>query len=121
MQNETEKHGSKRDPNFQYGTTSVGVALSVLIVTLLVTMISLVLTHRAIQSRYFVERNRSQNEDERRLLESTTPEEDNSTRQVNSISEAADILVTATANAADSAVDNEKTRKVEVGKITNFT
>ena len=76
-QHETNPHGDKADPNFQYGTTSVAVALSVLIVTLVVIIVSLVLTHRAKQSNYPIDEGRlGRNDDNRRLLESPTPEEE---------------------------------------------
>ena len=87
----------------------MAVALTVLIITLLVIIVSLVLTHRAVQSNnYLSDRNaRNANEDERRLLESPTPEEEaeslvNDIRQFNSISQAADKLLTVTASAAES-------------------
>ena len=80
-----------------------------LIITLLVIVVSLVLTHRAVQSNnYLIDRNaRQQNDDERRLLESPTPEEEaeslvNDTRQFNSITQAAEKLISVTASAADS-------------------
>ena len=69
----------------------------------------MVLTHRTVQSNnYLIDRNaRHQNDDERRLLESSTPEEEaesllNDTRQFNSISQAAEKLISVTATAADS-------------------
>ena len=121
LQNETDPHGDKKDPNFQYGATSVAVALSVLLATLLVTIISLVLTHRALQPRYFVRNRRDENEDQRRLLGSTSPDEDtenesNETRQPTSIAKAADILVTATATAVDSVEENEQNDGIKVTK-----
>ena len=80
-----------------------------MIITLLVIVVSLVLTHRAVQSNnYLIDRNnRHQNDDERRLLESPTPEEEaeslvNDARQFNSITQAAEKLITVTATAADS-------------------
>ena len=86
----------------------MAVALTVLIITLLVIIVSLVVTHRAIQSSsYIINRNaRNENEDERRLLESPTPEEEaeslaNDERQFNSITQAADKLISVTASAAD--------------------
>ena len=122
MQHDTNPHGDKTDPNFQYGTTSVGVALSVLIVTLLVIIVSLVLTHRARKSNYLADdRRRDYNDDERRLLESPTSEEEaenlrSGSRQVNSITEAADRLITATATAADNTFVSEGEQIVEVVK-----
>ena len=107
---ETNPHGDRNDPNFQYGVTSVAVALTVLIITLLVIIVSLVLTHRSIQSsNYIIDRN--ENEDERRLLQSPTPEEEaeslvNDERQFNSITQAADKLIRVTAAAAENS--NEK-------------
>lgn len=75
----------------------------------MVIVISLVLTHRTVQSNnYLIDRNaRQQNDDERRLLESQTPEEEaesllNDTRQFNSITQAAEKLISVTATAADS-------------------
>ena len=75
----------------------------------MVIVVSLVLTHRAVQSNnYLIDRNnRQQNDDERRLLESPTPEEEaeslvNDTRQFNSITQAAEKLISVTASAADS-------------------
>ena len=69
----------------------------------------MVLTHRAVQTNnYLIDRNgRQQNDDERRLLESQTPEEEaesllNDTRQFNSITQAAEKLISVTATAADS-------------------
>ena len=120
-QHETNPHGNKADPNFQYGTTSVGVALSVLIVTLLVIIVSLVLTHRARKSSYVADdRRRDYNDDERRLLESPTSEEEaeilrSGSRQVNSITEAADRLITVTATAVDNTFINEGEHTAEVG------
>ena len=125
MQNETDPHGDKKDPNFQYGSTSVAVALSVLLATLLVTIISLVLTHRALQPRYFVTNRRDENEDQRRLLGSTSADEDteneiNETRPPTSIAKAADILVTATASAVDSIEGNEQKDGIKVKNIDAF-
>ena len=75
----------------------------------MVIVVSLVLTHRAVQTNnYLIDRNaRQQNDDERRLLEPQTPEEEaesllNDTRQFNSITRAADKLISVTATAADS-------------------
>lgn len=119
---ETNPHGDKNDPNFQYGVTSVAVALTVLIITLLVIIVSLVVTHRAIQSSsYIINRNaRNENEDERRLLESPTPEEEaeslaNDERQFNSITQAADKLISVTASAAENSeekVNHSIARKI---------
>ena len=119
---ETNPHGDKNDPNFQYGVTSVAVALTVLIITLLVIIVSLVVTHRAVQSSsYIIDRNaRNEHEDERRLLESPTPEEEaeslvNDERQFNSITQAADKLIRATASAAenrDEKVNNSINKKI---------
>ena len=71
-------------------------------------VVSLILTHRKVQSsNYLIDGGaRHQNDDERRLLEPPTPEEEaesllNDARQFNSITEAADKLITATATAAD--------------------
>lgn len=43
---ETQAHGDKRDPNFQYGITQAYVALFVLVVSFLVTVISLIMSQR---------------------------------------------------------------------------
>ena len=100
----------------------MGVALSVLIVTLLVIIVSLVLTHRTRKSSYLADdRRRDYNDDERRLLESPTSEEEaeslrSGSRQVNSITEAADRLITATATAANNTFINEGEQIVEVVK-----
>ena len=119
---ETNPHGDRNDPNFQYGVTSVAVALTVLIITLLVIIVSLVLTHRSIQSsNYIIDRNdRNENEDERRLLQSPTPEEEaeslvNDERQFNSITQAADKLIRVTASAAENS--NEKVNHSIARKI----
>ena len=80
----------------------------------------MVLTHRARKSNYHAEeRSRDYNDDERRLLESPTSEEEaellrSDSRQVNSITEAADRLITATATAADTKFINEGHHTVEV-------
>ena len=122
---ETNPHGDRNDPNFQYGVTSVAVALTVLIITLLVIIVSLVLTHRSIQSsNYIIDRNdRNENEDERRLLQSPTPEEEaeslvNDERQFNSITQAADKLIRVTASAAENS--NEKVNHSIAKKILSL-
>ena len=122
---ETNPHGDRNDPNFQYGVTSVAVALTVLIITLLVIIVSLVLTHRSIQSsNYIIDRNdRNENEDERRLLQSPTPEEEaeslvNDERQFNSITQAADKLIRVTASAAENS--NEKVNHSIARKILSL-
>ena len=76
-------------------------------ITLLVIIVSLVITHRAEQSN---PRN-GYNEDERRLLESPTPEEvaeamRSDTMHVNTVAEAADKLATATKSAVEHSKDN---------------
>ncbi|TRY74981.1 hypothetical protein TCAL_12136 [Tigriopus californicus] len=43
---ETQAHGDKRDPNFQYGMTQAYVALVVLVVSFLVTVASLIMRQR---------------------------------------------------------------------------
>ena len=97
----------------------MAVALTVLIITLLVIIVSLVLTHRSIQSsNYIIDRN--ENEDERRLLQSPTPEEEaeslvNDERQFNSITQAADKLISVTASAAENSegkVNHSIARKI---------
>ena len=66
------------------------------------------------QTRYLVNgRQRYDNEDGRRLLESPTPEEEaeilrSDTRQLNSITEAVDKLITATATASDNAIEVDR-------------
>ena len=103
----------------------MAVALTVLIITLLVIIVSLVLTHRSIQSsNYIIDRNdRNENEDERRLLQSPTPEEEaeslvNDERQFNSITQAADKLIRVTASAAENS--NEKVNHSIARKILSL-
>jgi hypothetical protein len=48
---ETDPHGAKTDPNFQYGATQAYVALLVLLITFLSTIVSMILTQRASKSR----------------------------------------------------------------------
>ena len=80
----------------------------------------MVLTHRARKSIHHAEQlRRDYNDDERRLLESPTPEEEaellrSDSRQVNSITEAAERLITATATEADTKFVNEGDNTIEI-------
>ena len=78
-------------------------------ITLLVIIVSLVITHRAEQSNH--SGRNGYNEDQRRLLESPTPEEvaetmRSDTMHVNTVAEAADKLATATKSAVEHSKDN---------------
>ena len=92
-----------------------------LVATLLIIIICLVLTHRSVRTTYLTDgRMRNDNDDERRLLESPTPEEEaeslrSDTRQVTSIAEAADKLIAATATAADNNIIPVRDHKMGVG------
>ena len=86
-------------------------------ITLLVIIVSLVITHRAEQSNHSGRSN--YNEDERRLLESPTPEEvaeamRSDTMHVNTVAEAADKLATATKSVVEHSKDNFKDSDIKV-------
>ena len=86
-------------------------------ITLLVIIVSLVITHRAEQSNS--SGRNGHNEDERRLLESPTPEEvaeamRSDTMHVNTVAEAADKLATATKSAVEHSKDNFKDSDIKV-------
>ena len=86
-------------------------------ITLLVIIVSLVITHRAEQSNH--SGRNGYNEDERRLLEPPTPEEvaetmRSDTMHANTVAEAADKLAAATKSAVEHSKDNFKDSDIKV-------
>lgn len=89
---ETEAHGKKTDPNFQYGETQAYVALTVLTASFLITVVAMILgqqmQHRRLYDTVPIQSN-SADEASRRLLEATDNEEETSTTTTNSSQQAA--------------------------------
>lgn len=108
---ETEAHGSKKDPNFQYGETQAYVALIVLILTFLVTLISMIATQRIHEK----ERRRTAqvDEDRRRLLEDVS-EEDDETFETNSSYNAINSVSVTSVEQEDSVITEEASRNSPV-------
>jgi hypothetical protein len=80
---ETSAHGSKTDPNFQYGTTQAYVALVVLVLSFLVTVACMIFTQRYRKRRSSLvatpdpdRPSRVADESRRRLLDSNPDTED---------------------------------------------